>query len=300
MFTCFDPEKVLIGSVQTPTVSVAKASADFVNAQSRHIKAVKSKSSAKRAAPDTNDTDAPPAKKRKTGGGGPWRAFVKKETGGTIGKPDLAAVGEKYRARSENLASELQTEGSEGVTRHRSGENSFGVSVKQPRMLHAKAVRRSEGLQVSGESPSTLSTIVVDQSAMPLDSVRTQVLAKQTLDGVLASSPSWHEYVAGVKNMYKGTLLKRREVLHDQAATLGNYLADGGKSEQLASDVLCKLCDGDGTAVPGGTWRATAPTGSRSISHVKWRSDTLHQRVKDIVSIRPKTAVGQRMNAKLD
>lgn len=83
---------------------------------------------AKRGA-TASPTNAPERKKR--GGGGPWRAFVREESFGQVGRPDLKALGESYRRLPSEERKRLELKGAEAIAAAAAGSKAFGCTSRE-------------------------------------------------------------------------------------------------------------------------------------------------------------------------
>jgi hypothetical protein len=91
-----------------------------------------------------------------SGGGGAWRSFVWKHTYGQSGRPDFAALAERYHALSDAEWSVYEREGGEACAAHRAGAD-------RPFGLQAREVQRAQDILVAKSQLSTSSSVVIAQ-----------------------------------------------------------------------------------------------------------------------------------------
>lgn len=94
--------------------------------------------------------------KRTKGGGGPWRAFVYRESCGERGVPDLRQLADRYHELDQAQREQLQVQGARATRQHRLDPHgrSFGVSkadVHQHLQKHGDLVRAEQASRMQGD-----------------------------------------------------------------------------------------------------------------------------------------------------
>lgn len=153
--------RVTVASTQTHTQHVQAASSEFVfrqvgsgklEAHAAELGAEAAHSSRKRKEQGDSDSDTQaPRAKAKRGGGGPFRAFVHREASGRKGRPDLAALGERYKRLPFQEKEELKIVGRAATLAHqRNNSRAFGPTSREAARSRAKR-HRQEQVQLGRE-----------------------------------------------------------------------------------------------------------------------------------------------------
>ena len=98
------------------------------------------------------------------GWGGPWRAYVARETFGTKGRPDLAALARAYRCLSAEDRAELVREGEEAHERRRCGGLAFGGHTRDLERESARTRAANAVAAVAERSASQLEIVEAEVS----------------------------------------------------------------------------------------------------------------------------------------
>ena len=136
-----------IGSVQTHTQHVKRASSDYVLRQLRNRQPLRlAAERLPRAHAAAPSGDGPyvqaPTRPGKSGGGGPFRAFIHRKCSGVC-RADFRALVAEYRALSSEERESLVDLGRKAARNHKRSMPSFGPSSRQGQRAEAKR-RRDE------------------------------------------------------------------------------------------------------------------------------------------------------------
>ena len=132
----------VMARVQTHSLRVRRSSAAFVlrGVSNPRLAVGKVKKFVARRKPDEK---AEPAAKRRKGGGGPWRTYMREASGGSEGGlPDVKKIAEEYKAISPEEKARLVAEGKKGAQAHRDGVQ-WGPAGRRDRL---RAQKRQQSL----------------------------------------------------------------------------------------------------------------------------------------------------------
>ncbi|CAK0909909.1 unnamed protein product, partial [Prorocentrum cordatum] len=109
----------------------------------------------------------------KRGGGGAWRAFVRRESANSTGRPDLRELGRRYRELPEAELADLRVVGKHATEQWRDGANgtavgsSFGLRAKDvQRALHRQRLEglASRAVAIQSEAPVVDTAVLCDSA----------------------------------------------------------------------------------------------------------------------------------------
>ena len=170
--------------VDTQSVHSRRASFEYVNAQivcqrfrtrlasgsSAFVQGHRARRDRRAGAPATRGAAKTKVVKAKRGGGGTWRSFVRSETLGVRGKPDIRVISVKYHNRDKHGQPEakLRATGQRASRAHRAGGAAFGPTTRQVRRsIFRRALKVAVDRACANDAPTPLALALPGNVAAP-------------------------------------------------------------------------------------------------------------------------------------
>ncbi|CAK0798807.1 unnamed protein product [Prorocentrum cordatum] len=186
--------RIFARSVRTKGCDLDQLSAEFVLEKARHSVATSAwflPNGASAAQPPGHRPGDARRQASHSGGGGAWRAYIRNESRGTEGRPDLRALAQAYKHIGDEMKAMLQEQGSRATEVHRDMRkctgrpaSSFGLTTSEVRrhqrqQQHEAAVQRA--LAASSGNPIPLE----DEAASAMEQAhRGEISVQQAVDRV--------------------------------------------------------------------------------------------------------------------
>ena len=279
-------------SVQTHTENILDASAEWVLRRLRAIARSRPVAGAPASEQHAGKVKAGPSSRAapRKGRGGAWRAYIRQESLGAVGKPCLAELSRRYKELGPRQMRELKEEGKRARNTARAGGvqhaswSSFGLGTRQQ-----VSVARKRAREIAAENAvdsGALWGITADGAGVKIprlhDSDRALAIVNQLAE---PSASSATDSLCGLREASIEDKRHSRLALKIGRERLAAY------HQEQAVRIVSELGSASAAIARRASQLSAVP--NAGMPTLEWSPVGLTQRVEDVLSVHPKSVKGQ-------